>query len=230
MLSRSLLARSQFVIGYGGRAQALRVQFGAPDAQVAKWYSNPRVVPYPSALSISAGRRTWVITSNDQSHVHQLVRSANKQKCLELAAHSNAELRVQDEERSLAASALRFGILHSQFFIQDMAINYAKLFNRRVTPQSQPIPGSAQVRNSAGGYSWEVDDWTRFDRFLSSARIHPLAVRGRRESFCPHFNFTSRWPSNSGGGLQSGRGWCDSSTGLQPLLFELSARELLLRA
>jgi 60 kDa SS-A/Ro ribonucleoprotein len=48
----------------------------------------------------------------------------------------------------------------------NMAINYAKLFNRRVTPQSQPIPGSTQVRNSAGGYSWEVDDWTRFDRFL----------------------------------------------------------------
>jgi len=47
-----------------------------------------------------------------------------------------------------------------------MAINYAKIFNRRVTPQSQPIPGSTQVRNSAGGYSWEVDDWTRFDRFL----------------------------------------------------------------
>jgi 60 kDa SS-A/Ro ribonucleoprotein len=47
-----------------------------------------------------------------------------------------------------------------------MAINYAKLFNRRVTPQSQPIPGSAQVRNSTSGYSWQVDDWTRFDRFL----------------------------------------------------------------
>jgi 60 kDa SS-A/Ro ribonucleoprotein len=47
-----------------------------------------------------------------------------------------------------------------------MAINYAKIFNRRVTPQSQPIPGSNQVPNSAGGYSWRVDDWTRFDRFL----------------------------------------------------------------
>ena len=47
-----------------------------------------------------------------------------------------------------------------------MAINYASIFNRRVTPQSQPIPGSTQFRNSAGGYSWEVDDWTRFDRFL----------------------------------------------------------------
>ena len=47
-----------------------------------------------------------------------------------------------------------------------MAINYAKIFNRRVTPQSQPIPGSTQVANSAGGYAWPVDDWTRFDRFL----------------------------------------------------------------
>ena len=47
-----------------------------------------------------------------------------------------------------------------------MAINYAKHFNRRATPQSQPIPGSSQVRNSAGGFSWEVDDWVRLDRFL----------------------------------------------------------------
>jgi 60 kDa SS-A/Ro ribonucleoprotein len=47
-----------------------------------------------------------------------------------------------------------------------MSINYSKTFNRRVTPQSQPIPGSTQVRNSDSGYSWEVDDWTRLDRFL----------------------------------------------------------------
>lgn len=47
-----------------------------------------------------------------------------------------------------------------------MAINYAKLFNRRATPQSQPNPGSTQVANSGGGYSWAVDDWARLDRFL----------------------------------------------------------------
>src|SRR5262245_9649842 len=47
-----------------------------------------------------------------------------------------------------------------------MAFNYAKLFNRRNTAQSQPIPGSTQVRNTGGGYSWQVDDWTRLDRFL----------------------------------------------------------------
>ena len=47
-----------------------------------------------------------------------------------------------------------------------MSYNYAKLFSRRATPQSQPIPGSPQVANSAGGYSWQVDDWVRLDRFL----------------------------------------------------------------
>ncbi|HNQ88011.1 MAG TPA: TROVE domain-containing protein [Verrucomicrobiota bacterium] len=47
-----------------------------------------------------------------------------------------------------------------------MAINYARLFHRRATPQSEPIPGSAQVPNSAGGYAWQIDDWTRLDRFL----------------------------------------------------------------
>ena len=47
-----------------------------------------------------------------------------------------------------------------------MAINYAGQFNRRITPQAQPIPGSTQAPNSAGGYTWQVDDWTRLDRFL----------------------------------------------------------------
>ena len=43
---------------------------------------------------------------------------------------------------------------------------YQKHFSTRATAQSQPIPWSAQVPNSAGGYVWAVDDWTRFDRFL----------------------------------------------------------------
>ena len=34
------------------------------------------------------------------------------------------------------------------------------------TPQSQPIPNTQQVANSAGGYSWEVDVWGRLRRFL----------------------------------------------------------------
>jgi 60 kDa SS-A/Ro ribonucleoprotein len=34
------------------------------------------------------------------------------------------------------------------------------------TPQAEPIPGSTQVPNSAGGYAWAVDHWMRLDRFL----------------------------------------------------------------
>jgi 60 kDa SS-A/Ro ribonucleoprotein len=41
---------------------------------------------------------------------------------------------------------------------------YAKLASRWRTPQSEPIPGT--VRNSAGGYAFAVDDWTRLARFL----------------------------------------------------------------
>jgi len=46
---------------------------------------------------------------------------------------------------------------------------YSKFFTQSdpsITPQSQPIPGSAQVENSAGGYTFTVDDWARLDRFL----------------------------------------------------------------
>ena len=34
------------------------------------------------------------------------------------------------------------------------------------TPQSEPVPGKPTVPNSAGGYSFAVDDWTRLERFL----------------------------------------------------------------
>ena len=40
------------------------------------------------------------------------------------------------------------------------------VLSRKRTPQDEPIPGSTQVPNSAGGYAWAVDDWTRLDRFL----------------------------------------------------------------
>lgn len=47
-----------------------------------------------------------------------------------------------------------------------MPSHYLSGYGTRQTPQSQPIPGSTQVPNSAGGYAWQVDDWTRLDRFL----------------------------------------------------------------
>lgn len=36
----------------------------------------------------------------------------------------------------------------------------------RTTPQSEPILGTSQARNSAGGYSFAVDNWERLNRFL----------------------------------------------------------------
>ncbi|MFZ5478100.1 MAG: TROVE domain-containing protein [Myxococcota bacterium] len=39
-------------------------------------------------------------------------------------------------------------------------------FSTRKTPQHLPIPGEAQVRDDAGGYTFAVDDWVRLDRFL----------------------------------------------------------------
>jgi 60 kDa SS-A/Ro ribonucleoprotein len=41
-----------------------------------------------------------------------------------------------------------------------------KHFSTRETPQSEPIPGKAMAKNSAGGYTFEIDDWKRLDRFL----------------------------------------------------------------
>jgi 60 kDa SS-A/Ro ribonucleoprotein len=43
---------------------------------------------------------------------------------------------------------------------------YAAHVSRKTTPQSEAIPGKKQVRNSAGGFSFAVDDWVRLDRFL----------------------------------------------------------------
>jgi len=43
-------------------------------------------------------------------------------------------------------------------------IDYGKLFSLRRTPQREPVPGT--VPNSAGGYAFPVDHWTRLERFL----------------------------------------------------------------
>lgn len=39
-------------------------------------------------------------------------------------------------------------------------------FNPSNTPQSQPIPGTDQVKMASGGYGWQVSDMTVLDRFL----------------------------------------------------------------
>ena len=45
-------------------------------------------------------------------------------------------------------------------------MSYLKRHGTRRVPQWAPIPGTEQVPNSAGGYAWEVDDWSRLRRFL----------------------------------------------------------------
>lgn len=45
-------------------------------------------------------------------------------------------------------------------------MNYTKHVGTKQTPQHRPIPGSTQVKNSAGGYSFAVSDSDRLTRFL----------------------------------------------------------------
>ncbi len=40
------------------------------------------------------------------------------------------------------------------------------IFNKKKNPQNQPIPGTKQVPNNAGGFAWELDPWARLMRFL----------------------------------------------------------------
>src|SRR5579884_3655289 len=47
-----------------------------------------------------------------------------------------------------------------------MSTKFTQHFSTRKTPQSEPIPGSSQVANSSGGFSFAVDDWVRLDRYL----------------------------------------------------------------
>lgn len=48
----------------------------------------------------------------------------------------------------------------------DLGKHFALRFPRGATPQREPIPEAGQVPNSAGGFVWPVDRWTRLDRFL----------------------------------------------------------------
>ena len=46
-------------------------------------------------------------------------------------------------------------------------MNYlTNVFNKKTTPQTQPIPGTKQTKNDAGGFVWGVSDWVMLRRFL----------------------------------------------------------------
>lgn len=42
----------------------------------------------------------------------------------------------------------------------------SKGYGTKVTPQSEKIPNSSQIPNSAGGYAYGIDNWKRLDRFI----------------------------------------------------------------
>ncbi|HET9012993.1 MAG TPA: TROVE domain-containing protein [Gemmatimonadaceae bacterium] len=48
----------------------------------------------------------------------------------------------------------------------DFTQHVSTRLRRIATPQDHPIPGSAQLPNSAGGFTWALDRWARLDRFL----------------------------------------------------------------
>ena len=48
----------------------------------------------------------------------------------------------------------------------DYTQHYASRLRREATPQSEKMPDTKQVPNSAGGYAWPVSAWDRLDRFL----------------------------------------------------------------
>jgi len=50
--------------------------------------------------------------------------------------------------------------------LEDNVMNTLRDYSTRITPQSQPIPGrNDMTRNEAGGYGWDVDDWTQMQRW-----------------------------------------------------------------
>lgn len=48
----------------------------------------------------------------------------------------------------------------------DFTKHFATRIRAMLTPQREPIPGSTQVPNSAGGFAWQLGNWDRLDRFL----------------------------------------------------------------
>lgn len=89
-------------------------------------------------------------------------------------------------------------------------MDFTKYFATRlahlVTPQREAIPNTPQVENSAGGYAWPVDQWTRLDRFLvlgSEGGTFYVGERERRRR-TPR-SWSSAWPSMA-------RAWCGASS------------------
>lgn len=65
-----------------------------------------------------------------------------------------------------------------------MSINQYGSYSTRKTPQSQRIPGRTdQIKNNAGGYSFQVNDWDLLDRFLILGTDAPTYYVNQKELF-----------------------------------------------
>ena len=53
--------------------------------------------------------------------------------------------------------------------------------NRKVTPQTEQIPGEAQVKNNAGGFVYKLDDMKTFERFLILGSGSTYYVNGKTQ-------------------------------------------------
>lgn len=63
-----------------------------------------------------------------------------------------------------------------------MTTSYVRHFpSTRKTPQSEPIRGREQVQDNAGGFTFEVDDFSRLDRFLILGAEGGTYYAGERE-------------------------------------------------
>jgi len=62
-------------------------------------------------------------------------------------------------------------------------MTYLKNLSTRQTPQNEPIPliKTPQVANSAGGFSWQVSDMTRLERFLILGNEGGTCYQGEKE-------------------------------------------------
>ncbi len=70
--------------------------------------------------------------------------------------------------------------------------DFKKYFSTKTTSQSERIPGTNQVPNSAGGFTWQLDDWGRLDRFLVLGSEGGTYYVGERELTIDNANVVAR--------------------------------------
>ncbi len=76
--------------------------------------------------------------------------------------------------------------------------DFKKYFSTKTTSQSERIPGTNQVPNSAGGFAWQIDDWARLDRFLVLGSEGGTYYVGERELTIENANVVARCISADG--------------------------------